>query len=316
MRIFSAVAAGALLAGCGGRGPSPAMQPALSAPTPPAVTVQTGSGYIAHVHRPAAEGARPAVLLIGGSGGGIGWQDYIGERLAQRGFVAMAVAYFAMDSLPRELDRIPLEAFDRAIDWLRTQPDVDAQRLGIGGVSKGGEAALLVASAHPEVRAVAVFVPSGIVFQSVTRDFRATSSWTRGGVEVPYVAYGTAPTGSPLVAFYRAGLREASSSTLAAATIPVERIGGPLLMLSGADDTLWGSGDLANAIAARLIDKRFPHAVENIVYPNAGHLISSIRTDGVTSRGGTDEGNTFAQTDGQRRFLDFFSRTLAVPSRR
>jgi hypothetical protein len=98
--------------------------PSLLTAQTPAYQVVRGDGYVAHVHRPlagdsaaAVAGARvrvlgatraPAVLLIGGSGGGIGWQDYMAERLAERGFVAMAVAYFGMEGLPAALERIPL----------------------------------------------------------------------------------------------------------------------------------------------------------------------------------------------------------------
>ena len=223
----------------------------------------------------------------------------------------MSVAYFAMDSLPKELDRIPLEAFDRAIAWLANQSYVDRSNLGIGAVSKGAEAALVIASRHPELKAVALFSPSAYVFQSVTRDFRKTSSWTRGGAELPYVPYGAAPQGSPPVEFYRAGVRDADSVTLSAAAIPVERVAARLLILSGREDTLWGSGDFADMLAKRLA-AHGRSGFENIVYPHAGHLISSIRTDDVTFRGGTKEGNDFAQADGQRRFLGFFERELAM----
>ncbi|MEP6765637.1 MAG: acyl-CoA thioester hydrolase/BAAT C-terminal domain-containing protein [Gemmatimonadaceae bacterium] len=277
------------------------------------IMTQTAPGYIAHVHRPVdlRKGQRaPAILLIGGSGGGIGWQDYMGDLLAQHGFVVMSLAFFAMDSLPKELDRIPLEVFDSALNWLSRYPSVDRTRIGIGAVSKGAEAALLVASNRADVAAVGVFSPSGYVFQSVTRDFRSTSSWTRNGVDVPFIPYGSAPTGSPTVEFYRAGRKEANAATLELATIPVERINGDVLLLSGDNDTLWGSGELSELIVSRLREKNFSHAVNHTNYPNAGHLISSIRTDDVTYRGGTKQGNDFAQTDGQRRFIEFFVRTL------
>lgn len=274
---------------------------------------RTTANYVAHLHRPSAASFpanAPAVLLIGGSGGGIGWQDYMAERLAAQGIVALAVAYFAFDSLPKELERIPLDGFDNALSWLRSQPGVDAKRLALGGVSKGAEAVLLLATVHPELKAVGVFTPTAYVFQSVTRDFRNTPSWTRNGVDVPYVAYGTAPQGSALVEFYKNGVRDASAVSLAAARIPVERIKAPLLLLSGRNDLLWGSGAFADEIENTLKANRITH-FENIVYENAGHLISSIRPDDVTSRGGTKAGNDFAQADGQMRFLNFFHRELS-----
>lgn len=267
------------------------------------------TGLVAHIYRPVAPGQYPAVIIVGGSGGGIGWQDQMSEILAKRGLVAMAVAYFGMPGLAEELEWIPLEYMDQAITHLKAQPYVNPDLLGIGGVSKGGELALLVASLHPELRAVAVFVPSGVVFQSVTSDWDSTSSWSYRGQEWPFVPYGSAPKGSQIVEYYRNGLKAASADQLEAATIKVERINGPILMLSGQEDTLWPSSELSEMVVTRLKEKRFTYPVEHVAYENAGHLISSIREDS-TRRGGTEEGNRLAQLDGQRRFVEFFLKHL------
>ena len=269
----------------------------------------SGGGLVAHVVRPSSAGPHPAVILLGGSGGGIGWQDQMAELVAERGIVAMAVAYFGMPGLADELDQIPLEYIDQAITFVMAQPYVNPDRVGIGGVSKGGELALLVASLHPELRAVATFVPSGVVFQSVRSDFATTSSWSYRGQPWPFVPYGSAPEGAPIVEFYRNGLGQAAPSVVGAATIQVERINGPILLLSGQADTLWPSSELSDMIVARLREKSFAYPVEHTAYENAGHLISSIR-DNVTRRGGTVEGNRAAQVDGQRRFLEFFETIL------
>ena len=267
-------------------------------------------GLVVHLHRPAAGHRTAAVILLGGSGGGIGWQNYMGELLAARGIAAMAVGYFGMEGLPRELERIPLERFDHAFKWLAAQPSIDPKRIGIAGVSKGAELALLLASMHPDLKAVGVFVPSTVVFQSIAAGFPRTSSWTLDGREVPFVRYGNVPQGAALSEIYTAGINGTAADSLEAATIKVERIRGPILMLSGKSDNLWPSAMLAEMAAARLRGKKFAFPVEHIAYENAGHLISSIRDDDVTRRGGTKEGNEFAQHDGQSRFLDFFARSL------
>lgn len=277
----------------------------------PAALDVRDDGLVAHFYRPAGAAKTPAVLLVGGSGGGIGWQDEMAALLAERGLAAMALAYFGLDGLPKELERIPLEYFDHALAWLGRQPYVDRKRIAIGGVSKGGELALLVASRHPEIRGVAVFVPSGVVFQSIAAGYPRTSSWSSRGKELPFVAYGKVDKPKSTAEIYRAGLEQAErGKSIEAATIPVERIRGPILLLSGRDDNLWPSTLLCEMIVSRLRARKFRYPVEHIAYPDAGHLISSIRKDDVTRRGGTAEGNRVAQEDGQRRFLNFFLRVL------
>jgi dienelactone hydrolase len=286
----------------------------------------SGAGFVGRVHRPDESTGGPAILLVGGSSGGIGWQDLMAAELARRGFVALALAYVRMDGLPQDLERIPLEYFDRAIDWVSDQVYVDQARLGIGGVSKGGELALLLASMHPEIKAVAAFVPSGVVFQSITAAvaaaayskarqqaaagayFPRTSSWTYCGVDVPFVAYGHVKNPCSVADFYLAGLEQAES--LDPAVIKVERINGPILLLTGTDDKLWPSTKLSEMIVARLAEKGFPHEIQHFAYENAGHLIASVSKNDVIHLGGTREGNSRAQQDGRQRFLSFFERHL------
>jgi BAAT / Acyl-CoA thioester hydrolase C terminal len=55
------------------------------------------------------------------------------------------------------------------------------------------------------------------------------------------------------------------------ATIPVERIKGPVLMVSGRDDQLWTSFQLAETARRRLEGHNHPWPFEHISYPDAGH---------------------------------------------
>lgn len=274
---------------------------------PDTVLLRTG-GLVADVFVPGGEDPSPAVLVLGGSEGGLGWQRSIGPLLAERGFVAMGLAYFGMEGLPPDLERIPLEYVEHALTWLRLQPYVDSTRVGVGGLSKGGELALLVASMRPEIRAVAAFVPSGYVFQSIAPGFPRTSSWSYRGRDVPFLPYGSVDSPESIAELYRAGVEQADS--LESATIPVERIAGPVLLLSGEEDTLWPSTWLSERVMERLRERQFPHSFEHVSYPDAGHLISSVPDDDGTHRGGTAEGNREAQREGRERFIRFFRRHL------
>lgn len=63
------------------------------------------------------------------------------------------------------MENLPVETFDAALTWLQQQPGVKSDRLAVMGASKGGEAAVLVGSRHPDVSAVVGYVPSHVVWQ-------------------------------------------------------------------------------------------------------------------------------------------------------
>lgn len=269
-------------------------------------------GLVANVFRPPVEERYPAVVVLGGSGGGISaCNEEYAQALARRGMVAMDLAYFGMEGLPSDLERIPLEYLDHALTWLRLQPYVDPGRVGLAGGSKGGELALLFASMRSDVRAVAALVPSGIVFQSTAPGFPDSSSWSYHGRELPFVRYGKIGRTPIIATYYRAGLQQATPEQIEAATIAVERIRGPILLLSGKADTLWPSSELAERVVERLRNKGFTFPVEHVAYEDAGHLIGCDRED-ATKWGGTPEGMRKATLDSKPRFVEFFEKAVAA----
>ena len=221
---------------------------------------------------PASSGPRPAAVVLGGSEGGL-LGEGVAATLARRGYAALA--YFGTRSLPSELVEIPLEYFAGALRWLRSRPETDGDRVALMGGSKGGELALLLGGTYPEdIRAVVGYVPSAVVYQGVSVDpwyyvRGVRSSWTYRGDPVPFVDaspgpfdsvrwttlplpawpfFGVWPTPNYPVAFKRAYERplEGNGRALAAAAIPVEKIGGPVLLVSGTDDQIWPAAPLGD----------------------------------------------------------------------
>jgi dienelactone hydrolase len=285
-----------------------AFAPAVDAAETTGPTTVDSGRLVANLHLPGGDGPFPGVLLVGGSGGGIGWQDEIGALLAKEGYAALALAYFGMESLPENLERIPLEYFDEAVDYLAGLDGVDADRLGIVGVSKGGELALLLASRDPRLVTTVAFVPSSVVFQSITPEWPTTSSWSENGEDVPFVPYLITENfrRDRLAIMYRESLDQPQA---AEAAIQVEKIQGPVLLLSGKADDLWPSDYMSDQVIARLRANDFRYTYEHIAYEDAGHLISLI-TEETTRLGGTAEGNRAAQEDAQPRMIEFLGEHL------
>lgn len=126
-------------------------------------------GLVATLFQPPGAGPFPAILVVGGSEGGIGFAELRAALLAAHGYAALALAYFALEHLPDELVNIPLEYFETALHWLQRQPTIRGDQLAVLGGSKGGELGLLLGALYPELKAMIVYVPSGVVWNGVMR---------------------------------------------------------------------------------------------------------------------------------------------------
>jgi dienelactone hydrolase len=83
------------------------------------------------------------------------------------------------------------------------------------------------------------------------------------------------PTGQPipLTPRFLRGLEDQEAATRA--EIPVERINGPVLLISGKDDAMWPSERLAEIARRRLAAHHFPHPYRHLAYEGAGHMIGT-----------------------------------------
>ena len=188
-------------------------------------------------------GPLPALIVLGGSRGGLD------ERTA---WEAKALAEHGYASPPSRLYRRAGPAdirssadgpsshsagiFEAAIDWLRTHPTVDPNRIGVVGTSIGGMAALLVAAHYPDLRVVVAAVPSSVVWS--TFGSSRISMFSRSGQPLPYLPYGLG-RGSGVHNLFDDGLNALAQH--ADAIIPVERVNGPVMVICGKLDSLWPS---------------------------------------------------------------------------
>ena len=243
------------------------------------------AGRVGRLLIPPGRGPHRVVIVLSGSGGGFDVDK--AAILSRHGFATLALAYFGIPPLPPWLHRIPLDYFEAALAWLASHPELDTQRMGALGVSRGAELALLLGTKFPQIRAIVAYAPSSVAWAAGGRD-KATGeiipSWTWRGEPVPFAplplrsfmvrsALPVAVARRPVMFrnLFRAGLRNREAVERAA--IPVEQIRGPILLISGGDDHVWPAAEMCDVILARLTDHRFPHSVEYRNYPRAGHML-------------------------------------------
>ena len=219
-----------------------------------------------------------AILLFGGSAGGLPG-PFTASMLAGRGYPVLALAYFREPGLPRNLERIPLEYFQRALQWMRQRRDVDPQRIVTFGISRGGELSLLLASTFPNLVHGAI--------EYVGANVAGASSWTYRGKPLPL-------------------------------SIPVDRIDGSVFAVGGGADEL-SSGQYVPNIRhdRRGHDRRdvfllYPdagHLVGQVV-PNRPELATTGDSPiyGKLNYGGSPQADEAAREDSWPRLLRFLTK--------
>lgn len=284
----------------------------------------------------AGSGRRPAVIVLGGSEGGLFTARWAVPLIASYGHAVLGVGYFqgdepSLSKLPPNLEKIPLETIERARDWLASQPGVDTSRIAVVGVSKGAEMALLAATTFPWVTAVAAFAPTHVVWEGIPPDGAnrvVGSSWTYRGQPLPFVRWSVSAeqrsnvtrkaTGSSRLTEPHLEALAEYASDVPAATIPIEQSRAAVFVAAGIDDGMWPAAYSAERLRARL-ERRVPALATVFEIHPTGHLIMGSGWGPTTqfqkTTGRLQGGNAKLDAQAQRAvwpaFLKFLEQHLA-----
>jgi len=261
---------------------------------------------------PGSNGRYPGVLVVGGSEGGIPIQK--AAWLASHGFAALALAYFRYEDLPPDLEAIPLEYFGRALSWMMQRPEILPDRIAVVGTSRGGELALQLGSMYPAITAVVAYVPASVRYAACCGNTRVPYAWTWHG--------------QPLSYYSPRGMGVPDPAAALGASIAVEHMHGPVLLISGGDDGVWPSTQMTDAIVGRLKGAHFSYPIEDLKYPHAGHLAGlpaivpawhgSVRqpvSGALMDLGGTAKGDAQSSLDAIPKVLEFLRTNLEANAR-
>jgi dienelactone hydrolase len=301
---------------------------------------EVNSGGIAgRFFRPSADDIRGAIIVLGGSGGGLGWSGDVAAQLCAEGYAALALAYFRWPGLPKKLVGIRLEYVASAIRWLERTTASAASPVAVIGASRGAELALLAASKFSQVRVVVGVAPSSVLWgPDGGIAAMGRPAWTFGGLALPAMrspsAWWPPRSAVGVLSSWMSGTPWRNTplclkslqdvDAVARAAIPAEQIMGHVLLISGGDDQLWPSRQMGEAIIARLQAAGHPFEARHLSYDGAGHAVSILKADAyptlirhpitrlILSLGGTEDANRKASASARAEALAFLGRHLGT----
>jgi len=241
-------------------------------------------GLVGTLYLPPGDGPHPAVMILNGSGGGI--NEPRAALYASHGYAAFALGYFKGPGLPDYISNTPLEYFKQGMDWLRRTVRPAHDFVALSGQSRGGELVLLLGATFPEaVSAVIGYVPSALIHSAQNACDPAIGregpTWLLDGKPLPHIwennrtaSWAPFDEGPPPHRHAKAMLTALDDAdAVERARIPVEKIRGPVMLLSAEDDGSWPSSRYSRMVAERLAAHAHPNAVEHLDFDRAGHAI-------------------------------------------
>ena len=220
---------------------------------------------------------QPAVIVLGGSMGDLKWSEQYASLLSNMGYNTLALSYFSFkgsNHLPRQLTGIDLEYFKEAADWLRSRKENTGDKIGIIGLSKGAELALILGTQYTDrIKTIIAISPSSYCFEGVyLGKNKGLGSWKLKNEELSFLQY---PEKTKFSLFLEPGYlyqihKKAieNATNLESARIKVENIIAPALLVSGGNDLTWPSSEMCKNMISN------NNSLHWINYKDAGHIFT------------------------------------------
>lgn len=290
------------------------------------------NGLVGVLFLPPSEKPLPVIVTLSGSSGGI--KEELSQLLASHGFAVFALGYFGMEGLPSNLQNFPLEYFEKAFKWIKSQPNLDGSHIGIWGISRGGELSLILGSWFPaSIQAIVAVVPSSVIGgqEGDLEGDPLIPAWNYQGkpispsapqspIDLHHIDGKDFDHPANVLHTFLEGMKDKEAFKKAA--IPVEKIQASLLLISGGDDQMWPSAFYVSQIEERLQKYHSRIFRESLNYPKAGHGIFQPNIPQPSPKmyhpvyeiwftmGGSRADNYHACQDSWKKIIAFFDTNL------
>ncbi|MGO3133416.1 MAG: acyl-CoA thioester hydrolase/BAAT C-terminal domain-containing protein [Streptococcus thermophilus] len=205
-----------------------------------------------------------ALIIVSGSEGRIEKAQNIAQLLSSRGYICLAIAYFGLERLPKHLKRIPLECLVEAKSYLCQYPQVDSERIGIYGRSKGAELVLAEESIFNDVQCLVLNSPSDVVYEGIIGKWNShTSYWTHLQKELPYQKFRFRD-------YLFSKLFRKDFPKDCSARIDIGQMHSPILLLESTVDEIWDASSAIDDIVSHYKG----HYITFKKYHETGHMLT------------------------------------------
>lgn len=221
------------------------------------------------------------IIVVSGSNGGLTMTKQCAEFYAENGIPSLALALFKIKETSKYLSCIPIEYVELAIKYLK---NMGYKNIGIDGMSKGSELALLSATMFKDLTCIIARVPSYFISEGlISKRPSGTSCWSYQGKEIPFARYKLRNFNIPKMVIKEREWNlldiNRDKNITSESVIPVEKINGAVLLLSSINDTVWSSFDSSQYIENRLKEKGFAFPHKHIAFPNMSHIMLTNISD-------------------------------------
>lgn len=241
-------------------------------------------GFVGHLAEPEQTNGRAVIVIMGGEQSllpGI----KIAERFADYGFIGLAVSLFGAEGLPASPDRCPLEMFENAVRYLKSERNI--AHISTYGQSMGSIFAVLVAQYIGGIENVVMVSPTHVPFEGVSRDGKhmtghSVAIWR--DEDIPFVTadfskvkaakyYKTDAAPHKVMGMWLA-YHEAYQDKEAEekAHLEIEKTNARILLIAGGADEAWCAQYSVSYIEQYLKEKNYEKDYKSIIYPNVSHL--------------------------------------------
>ncbi|KAL4238876.1 acyl-coenzyme A thioesterase [Mactra antiquata] len=252
---------------------------------------------------PSGPGPFPSVIDLYGTTGGI--LEYRASLLASRGIQTLALPYFKYKDLITDMSELQLDYFLDAVEWLSCE--TGNKRVGVIGLSRGGDLALIIAAYSSKVAAVVNI--NGCAFNSFT-----PLKHKGGDIEAVKPDPERIENINGKLAIHKSLNYTEKDIT------PVWKGNAKVLNIVGQEDVVTPPSSVQ--MLKSLYPDNKSDCFKIITYPGAGHIIDppySIFTGMAYHKifrdyflyGGVPDKHAFAQEDMWRKTLDFFHKELS-----